>query len=226
MRSEPKFLLALVTLPVLASLAACGDDNAKPAGTTTSSSLATAVTTASTVGSSTARPSQTATPTATTGITPNVQPTPRDDQIPPFQPVSGVVKKDPVPNATQALLQDVRVGKNAGYDRVVFEFAGTTLPGYEVRYIQTARDCAPGSPVTTSGPAQLQITLRPAAAHDTNGKATFTPKVAPAGFDSIKEAKVTCDFEGVVGWVVGTVEKPFRVIELLNPPRIAIDVQQ
>ena len=225
MRFAPTSPLLLVLLFVVAAFVACGDDSSKPATTSNPAGAATAVPTASS-GSGTAKPGQTAAPAATTGITPNVQPTPRDDQIPPFQPGSAVVKKDPAANAAQALLQDVRTGKNAGYDRIVFEFAGTALPGYEVRYVQAARDCAPGSPVTTAGPAQIQITLRPAAAHDTNGKTTFAPKVVAAGFDSMKEAKVTCDFEGVVGWVVGTAEKPFRVIELLNPPRIAVDIQQ
>jgi len=126
----------------------------------------------------------------------------------------------------QPVLSDVRVGRNDGYDRIVFEFQGTALPAYEVRYVQSASQCGSGKPVTTSGAAQLSVTFRPAIAHDAGGNATVGTNDIVANLQSLKEAKPTCDFEGVVSWVVGTVFRPFRVIELQNPTRLAIDVQQ
>jgi hypothetical protein len=120
----------------------------------------------------------------------------------------------------------VRVGKNDGYDRIVFEFQGPALPAYEVKYVQSVSACGSGKPVTTSGAAQLSVTFRPAAAHDSGGNATVSSNDIMANLQSIKEAKPSCDFEGVVAWVVGTVFRPYRVVELQNPTRLAIDIQQ
>jgi hypothetical protein len=36
----------------------------------------------------------------------------------------------------------------------------------------------------------------------------------------------SCDFEGVVAWVVDTAQaRPFRVVELQDPPRLVVDFQ-
>ncbi len=206
-----RFLLGGLICSLL--LVACGDDD-EPTPAATSSAAPASPTSARTPG-----------PTASPATTPNVNPTPRDDQVPPFLPETTVTQRQGAATTNTPLLKDVRIGRNSGYDRIVFEFDGTVVPGYEVRYVQAAQQCGSGSPVTTAGPSQMTVTIRPAAAHDDSGRVTFAPRELP-GFESIKQAKATCDFEGVVGWVIGGERKPFRVVELQNPPRIAVDIRQ
>ena len=146
--------------------------------------------------------------------------------LPAFQPATTTASGPGSATAGQPVLADVRIARNDGYDRIVFEFQGPALPAYEVKYVQSSSQCGSGKPVTTSGAAQVSITFRPAVAHDAGGNATVASNDIVANLQSIKEAKPTCDFEGVVSWVVGTVFRPYRVIELQNPTRLAVDIQQ
>jgi hypothetical protein len=211
-----KWFWILVAVAGMVLAAACSGKSTPDATSGTSAPTATAVTrvpsTATAAPSQAAgSPSAVATPTAT---------------LPPFQPATTVASGPGTATSGQPILSDVRVGKNDGYDRIVFEFQGPALPSYEVKYVQSVSQCGSGKPVTTSGAAQLSITFRPAAAHDSGGNATVASNDIVANLQSIKEAKPSCDFEGVVAWVVGTVFRPYRVIELQNPTRLAIDIQQ
>jgi hypothetical protein len=126
------------------------------------------------------------------------------------------------------VLDDVRVGLNAGFDRVVLEFLGGTVPGYRVEYVdRPVRHCGSGDPVRLAGDAWLAITLRGTQAHDEQGQATVSPRERRLQMPILKEYEFSCDFEGEVQVVLG-VSSPnrYRVIELQNPTRLIIDVQQ
>src|SRR5690606_1862468 len=75
-----------------------------------------------------------------------------------------------------ATLRKVRVGRHAGFDRVVFEFDGG-LPGYSVRYVPVARTDGAGAPIATLGTVALQVYLEAASVDlDRAGfPLTFTP---------------------------------------------------
>jgi len=211
MKKRLSMLVAVLALTVVAGTA-CGKNTNSATPTPTSST--------------TTRVSPTPTPVpsqATSSPTPAATPT---AALPDFQPATTVASGAGSAKTGQPLLTDVRVGKNDGYDRIVFEFQGTALPSYEVKYVQSVSQCGSGKPVTTSGAAQLSITFRPAVAHDAGGNATVASSDIVANLQSLKEAKPTCDFEGVVSWVVGSVFRAYRVIELQNPTRLAIDIQQ
>lgn len=209
-----KWLWILVSVAGIVLAAACSGKSTPNATSGTSSPTATAVTKATPTPS----PSQAAgSPSAVASPT---------TSLPPFQPATTVASGPGTATSGQPILSDVRVGKNDGYDRIVFEFQGPALPSYEVKYVQSVSQCGSGKPVTTSGAAQLSVTFRPAAAHDSGGNPTVASNDIMANLQSIKEAKPSCDFEGVVAWVVGTVFRPYRVIELQNPTRLAIDIQQ
>ena len=126
------------------------------------------------------------------------------------------------------VLRDLRVGLNAGFDRVVLEFLGGTVPGYRVEYVdRPVRHCGSGEPVQLAGDAWLAITLRGTQAHDERGQATVSPRERRLQMPIIKEYEFSCDFEGEVQVVLG-VSSPnrYRVTELQNPTRLIIDVQQ
>lgn len=209
------FILAIGAGLAMAAAAACGGNGsqgATPGSASPTASQPTQIPNTPTPSQAAGSPSPASSPTST---------------LPAFQPATTVASgPGSATGVQQPVLSDVRVGRNDGYDRIVFEFQGPALPAYEVKYVQSASQCGSGKPVTTSGAAQLSITFRPAVAHDSGGNATVASSDIVANLQSIKEAKPTCDFEGVVSWVVGTVFRPFRVIELQNPTRLAIDIQQ
>ncbi|MGE0228732.1 MAG: hypothetical protein AB7I38_01140 [Dehalococcoidia bacterium] len=128
--------------------------------------------------------------------------------------------------ALQVTQTAVRVGRHEGFDRMVFEFAGSELPGYRIEYLGgQAMQCGSGVPVTLEGAAVLKVTLRSTTAHDEGGMPTVTNTNPTPAFPTLRELRQTCDFEGVVEWVAGTAsQQPFRVFELSSPTRLVIDV--
>jgi len=130
------------------------------------------------------------------------------------------------PVAESAIIEDVRVGRNDGFDRLVFEFRGVDIPEWEVLYVQRAEQCGSGKPVPVGGNYILQVTMRTTAAHE-DGELTIDATQLTAAFPQMTEAIQICDFEGVVTWVIGTQEKaPFRAFELDGPARLVVDVKQ
>ena len=125
-------------------------------------------------------------------------------------------------------LRDVRVGRNAGFDRVVLEFAGGEIPGYEVEYVdRPVRACGSGDVVDVAGEGWLRVRLRPAQAHDDAGQATVAQRERALNMAVIRELEFTCDFEGEVEIVLGVASpNEFRVSEIANPARLVIDVRQ
>ena len=97
---------------------------------------------------------------------------------------------------------------------IVFEFDGP-VPGYKVEFATSANACGSGQPVAVGGAAHIVVRFSPSAAHDAAGRTT-APSSVP-GDGAITEAKQTCDFEGVVGWVVGlTAQSPTGVVVMGN----------
>jgi hypothetical protein len=129
------------------------------------------------------------------------------------------------PGATITTLTAVRVASQAGFDRIVFEFSGG-LPGYQVEYvIPPTEQCGSGLPVEIAGEALLLVKFRPGQAHNDTGIPTVTDRELKPNLAIIREAELTCDFEGLVSWGVGVSAKNgYRVVELTGPDRIAVDI--
>lgn len=144
----------------------------------------------------------------------------------PFEGTAGLVAK-PAPKGAADVLQEVRVGKHAGFDRVVFQFAGDRVPGYRVEYVdQPVRSCGSGRAVAVTGQGFLQIRLTPAAAHDDKGQPTVGERARVSSLPVVRELAMTCDFEGNVTYVVGVAHpNDYRVTELSNPPRLVVDLK-
>lgn len=126
-----------------------------------------------------------------------------------------------------ALLKEVRTGRHENFDRIVFQFAGPDVPGYHVEYIdKPVRQCGSGAEVPLGGDGFLLVRLQPANAHDENGKSTIVQRELNSNLPVIRESKLICDFEADVQWILG-VSRPnrYRVLELLNPARLVVDVK-
>jgi hypothetical protein len=200
----------LVLLGGLAVVACGDDDDSAPSPTATEA--------ASTATASPTKPA-TEEPTREPTVAPS-EPTGPDYS----EPAEVLTGGGPVPES--AILDDVRVGRNEGFDRIVFEFRGSDIPEWEVRYVQRAEQCGSGKPVPVGGNYILQVTMRSTAAHE-DGELTIDATQLTAAFPQMTEAIQICDFEGVVTWVIGTQEKvPFRAFELDGPARLVVDVKQ
>jgi hypothetical protein len=119
----------------------------------------------------------------------------------------------------------VRAAHHPGFDRVVFEFRGS-LPSHSVGYVSSLTEDPSDKPVHLAGGAIIRVVFKGANAHDESGATTVTPagRFAP-GLPSLKEVAPAGDFEAVVTYGLGVDHRvPFKVLELRDPSRVAIDI--
>ena len=129
-------------------------------------------------------------------------------------------------DAPVAVLREVRAAGQPGFDRVVFEFAESAVPGYRIGYEDRPVQCGSGEPVEVAGEAWLQVQLLPAQAHTEAGEPTVQQRERHLDLPVLKELESTCDFEADVTWVMGlAARRPYRVQELANPARLVVDVE-
>ena len=117
-----------------------------------------------------------------------------------------------------------RVGGQSGYDRIVFEYAGTALPSLSVTSVTPpfAHDPS-GMPLTVSGKVFLGIVFRnvPGVASGYSGPTSFK-----AGLPLLTDLELSGDFEGVQHWVAGlSGQACVRVFTLTSPSRLVIDLE-
>jgi hypothetical protein len=123
----------------------------------------------------------------------------------------------------------VRVARQPGFDRLVFEFEGT-LPGYSVAYTKRPIMGTSGKEISVEGGAVLQVKMEHASGVDLAGptlRQTYTgpDRIRPSGTAAVVEAVRVEDFEAVLRWVVGIrSQTPFRVTPLTSPSRLVVDV--
>jgi hypothetical protein len=131
----------------------------------------------------------------------------------------------PPPATGSSVLTSVRASAHEGWDRIVFEFA-QQVPSFRVEYIQRPfLQCGSGEEVQIKGAHLLQVSFSVAQGHDENGH----PTVKPVSIESllmIEEMRLVCDFEGEVTFLLGVRQKkPYRILLLESPSRLALDIQ-
>jgi hypothetical protein len=121
---------------------------------------------------------------------------------------------------TDAELYNVRAGRHACYERVVFDVNGAGAAGYQVQYVKTVLADASGEPVPIGGVAALEVIVRaPDFASATSG---HQPGRKPwtvgqvllraRGGNTLTEVKFAGSFEGQTTFAVGAQARvPFRV---------------
>jgi len=132
-------------------------------------------------------------------------------------------RQGPVPGPE---LVAVRAERHPGFVRAVFQFDRGPLPGYHAGYLpRGAQECSSGRPASTSGQAWLELRMSPARSHGEHGRSPSFPTDLRPGLGPLLELRQTCDFEGVVSWVLGLGQRlPYRMRELTRPARLVIDV--
>ena len=144
-----------------------------------------------------------------------------------FAGTAGVTEKKNANIKGVAIMSGVRTARHGNYDRIVFEFLGPDMPTYDTEYIdKPVRSCGSGETVPLAGDGWLEVRFTDAQAHTPEGDATIKDRQRSPNLPVVKDLKITCDFEAEVTWVAG-VSSPnkYRVIELKNPTRLAVDIK-
>jgi hypothetical protein len=138
---------------------------------------------------------------------------------------AGKASRDPTPDAPAAPVLSVNTQSTEGFDRVLIVLADSAaFPGYEVTRGQPGDTLVCGSDARTldlGGSAVLRVRLTPA--RRVKGEAVPTKDT---GLTRFQKAGVVCDDGQSIVWAAGlSAGKEMRVLELRNPPRLAVDVR-
>lgn len=164
-----------------------------------------------------------------------VEPAPAVDAAPPAAApetggapwTAGTSRRAPAARGV-VTLTGVRQAANPGFDRVVFEFSGGARPGYHIEYVdRPVRECGSGRVVPLQGDGWLLVRLEPARMHTDAGQPTVTDRQRRPQLSVLRELRTICDFEAQVEWVLAVAApNRYRVLELSEPTRLVVDVQQ
>ena len=140
---------------------------------------------------------------------------------------------DPEPDTADAsadalvTVRDIRLGRQDGFDRVVFEVDGTGTPGWDVRYVDSPASEGSGDPVEVAGNAVLQVSLTGAGYPFDTGVEEYSgpDPLSGGGTQEVTEVHFDGTYEGTTVAFVGTAtEAPFRAYLLENPTRVVLEV--
>jgi hypothetical protein len=123
-------------------------------------------------------------------------------------------------------LKEVKVGKNKGFDRVVFEFTGN-LPNYLIEYTKQPIMNTAEKRITLGGKFFIYINLQLLPYPEDEKLANIIIPKGKLNFPAVSEVKEIEWFEGVRDFAVGlNAKKLYRVQQLKNPTRLVIDFKQ
>jgi hypothetical protein len=130
------------------------------------------------------------------------------------------------PDGPSAKLAAVRAAAHPGYDRVVFQFEGTRVPGYRIEYVgEITLGESDDEFLTLQGGALIQATFQGTASDDHRPGTQTVPDRFTPGLDQVKQIGLAEDWEGLVRLGVGLDHRAgFRVLELRDPVRVVVDV--
>ncbi len=128
-------------------------------------------------------------------------------------------------------LTNVRSGKHACFDRIVFDVAGKST-GYQVKYVPAVKDPFSGRTVAVRGGAAVQFSVH-APAYNSRGQATYQPAnradvVNVTGYSALRQVRYVASGEGQTTFAIGVRGRlPLRVTVLPGPgnkSRVVLDI--
>lgn len=124
----------------------------------------------------------------------------------------------------------VRVARQDGFDRVVFDLDGTGTPGWRVEYTAEPTSEGSGEPVAIEGEVFLQVVLRGVGMPFETGIEPFgdaDTRVPGTGTTGVAEVAPGAVYEGEQQAFIGLTgtQRPFRVFALTDPVRVVVDVR-
>jgi hypothetical protein len=124
-------------------------------------------------------------------------------------------------------LTNIRAGRHACYDRLVFDTRGENVAGYWVRYVPRMTVDGSGHVVPLRGGAKLAISVQ-AHSYDAAGRPTYTfankkELVNVSGYRTFRQVAWAGSFEGYSSTGLGVRARlPFRAFTL--PGKLVVDV--
>lgn len=222
----PVVAAVLVLAPVLAGCSGSDGDGSATTATTVPTGSGTAENTENTESTDTSASDQ-ATTLADATTTAEV---PTATSAPGLEGASEGQRTAAAEGEGTALLADVRVGVHEGYERITFEFTGTTRPAYRIQWVDGPITAdGSGEPVEVAGDAYLEVIMQPASGFDMEtGLPTYleADRIPMArGSQVLADLVRTGDFEAVLTWVAGGKRRvPFAVRTFSGPTRLVIDL--
>jgi hypothetical protein len=130
------------------------------------------------------------------------------------------------PDGPSAKLAAVRAAAHPGFDRVVFQFEGTRVPGFRIEYVgEITLGESDDEFLTLEGGALVQATFQGTASDDYRPGTQTVPDRFTPGLAQVKQIGLAEDWEGLVRLGVGLDHRAgFRVLELRDPVRVVVDV--
>jgi hypothetical protein len=150
-----------------------------------------------------------------------------DADAPPFPADASPDTQDASSDA-MVTVRDIRIGRQDGFDRIVFEVGGAGAPGWDVRYVDAAASQGSGDPVDVEGSAILRVTITGAGYPYDTGVEEFASAdpLTAAGTEVVQDVVFDATYEGTTVAFAGTTgPAPFRVFALQNPARVVVDVR-
>lgn len=136
-----------------------------------------------------------------------------------------------VPTGGPSILADAGIGAHSYFDRFVLDFDGSGDASYEVRWVtgRPMADDGAGTPVAISGSQFLFVRVIGSAGWGLDPSDWYSGPTDldgnAVGAQAILQAKMTSDYEGYVGWHIGTEQiSTFNVFTLDSPKRIVVDI--
>jgi predicted small lipoprotein YifL len=214
----------LTALALAGSLAACGDDGTDDLAPTASTSTPSA-SPVPTLSPTAQAPAATATATAST-TTPAAGG--EQDDAPAGFPAEPALSEQE-PSGGPLTVTAVRVARQEGYDRVVFELAGNAAgqAGWRVEYVDEPSAQGSGDPVPVEGEAALAVLITGTGyPMDTGQEEVSGDPALPGDLAVVQDVVLGAVFEGQYEAFIGTSgRQPFRVFRIGDPERVVVDVR-
>lgn len=164
--------------------------------------------------------------TATTTVTQTITPTPATSTPAGF--ALSTVTSATFPTPTGSLIgAGVRVGQQDGYDRIVYDFTGTGVPGFRVAYVDTPIGDPSGERVTVLGDAYLEVLIAGLTYPEASDpQPSQVPASSLAGTVIAQSGVFYGGFEAMGQTFIGVRDhkRAFRVFTLTDPTRLVVDV--
>jgi hypothetical protein len=132
------------------------------------------------------------------------------------------------PSEAAALtVTDMRVESQAGMVRVVYVFAGTGAPGWNVRYVDSAVQDGSGNVLDLAGESVIEVSLTGTGYPFDTGVTPYAGPNPLPGTGVVSEVRLATVFEGVTQSFIGveTSPRPASVSMATDPVRVVVEIQ-
>ena len=121
-------------------------------------------------------------------------------------------------------IMEIRSAAHDGFDRVVYEFKGPGLPGFETRWVQTPMQYGTDVPISMGGNAYLRIQINGTTgdrgkSYSLGQSAGYVEDIYHTGASPVFHDKSTEYFIGLDR------QRPYTAFLLENPTRLVVDFE-